>query len=170
MVEREILAKLALKDLGNPAYVTTMTDAELSKANGKHYMGMLIGRASTVIKRTDPKTDEEREGLAGTFIMRPSKEGEAEKESGLLWIPDAFHNLVAGKLVEAQKTDPQANIEFAFDVSSIKATNPRGYSWQFIPAVPFEGKHPLDDMISRITAQKSKTIEAPKHNQAAKAK
>lgn len=68
-------------------------------------------------------------------------------------------------LREVQKADPGASVEFAFEVNVIDAKNPAGYSWELIPAVPFEGKHPLADLMAKaaqITAQKQKQIGSAK--------
>lgn len=148
--QRSQRTKLTLKDLGQPSRVGQMSPAELTASKGRYVMGYLVGKASGFIERSDPKTDEKFEGLAGTFMSIPSDVGTDELESGVLFIPDAFHNLIAAKLREAKKDDINAEVEFAFEISSIVAKNPAGYSWDFRPAIPFEGKHALDDTLGKI--------------------
>lgn len=167
MAEREMRTKLALKDLGKPDMVKVMTEEQLKATGGKYNMGLLLGKADGVVSRTDDKSGQTYEGLSGTFIMQPSDPNLPELESGILWIPDAFHNLVSAKLREAQKDDPNAECEFAFDVASIKANNPAGYSWSFTPAIPFAGKHPLDAMMAgilKVKADAAKQIENKSKN------
>lgn len=156
--------KITLGSLGNPAAIKSMSADQLSKSKGTMFLGTIFGKASGFISRTDLKNEEKFEGLTGSFIGIPGDANFEETESGVLYIPDAFHNLVAEKLRQVQKDDPGAACEFAFEVYVIPAKNPAGYSWQLTPAVPFEGKHPLQDLMARaarITEEKRKQLAAP---------
>jgi hypothetical protein len=156
--------KLTLKDIGAPDLVKTLTDQEYTAAGRKYVLGYLSGKASGFIKRTMPKDNQEFEGLAGSFWIMPADPQREELESGLLFIPDAFHNLIGDALRKAKSTDENASVEFAFEVSSIKANNPAGYSWDFKPAIPFQGTHVLSDTMSKvrkIAADRQKLLAAP---------
>jgi hypothetical protein len=158
--------KLTLGALGNPSLIKSMTPDQLAKLpRGKLFLGTIYGRASGFIERSSLKDEEKFEGLKGSFIGVPNDAANYEEtESGVLYIPDAFHNLVAEKLREVQKTDAGASVEFAFEVNVIPAKNPAGYSWELTPAVPFEGKHPLADLMAKaakLTADKQKQLAAP---------
>lgn len=148
--ERSQRTKLTLKDLGQPSNVKSMSPEELAKNKGKYITGWLVGKVRDFIERTSVKDGEVFEGLAGTFMMVPSDENREVLESGVLFIPDAFHNLIAAKLREIRKTDETAECEFAFEVSSIAANNPAGYSWNFLPIIPFEGAHPLQATFGKV--------------------
>jgi hypothetical protein len=157
-------SKLALKDLGNPSLIKVMSDDQLKVSKGKFILGYLIGKASGFANRSDPKTGDQFEGLTGTFATIPVDDSVDELESGVLFIPDAFHNLVAARLREAQKADPGAVVEFAFEVGSIKAQNPAGYSWDFKPAREFAGVDPLAGLSKEVSAlrdQRLKQLAAP---------
>lgn len=164
---RTQLGKLALKDLGEPAKVKTMDAADLKATGNKYIMGYLIGRARGVIERTDEKKAEVFEGLSGHFRMIPSDPTWEEKESGVLFIPDAFHNMIADKLKAAWKANPDdknASVEFAFEVASIPAKNPAGYSWSFTPAREFSEVDPLDNLmkdVAKLPAFKPRALAAP---------
>jgi hypothetical protein len=162
--------KLTLKDLGTPALVAAMSPEDLGKSGGKYIMGYLTGKASGFVVRAkekpEPGEKPEYEGLAGIFVMVPSDPNKEELESGVLFIPDAFHNLIASQLREVQASSPDKGgvVEFVFEVASIAAKNPAGYSWEFKPAIPFKGKHLLDDtlaVVRKLQADKMKQLPAP---------
>jgi hypothetical protein len=156
--------KITLGDIGAPALVKTVAPAD--KPGGKYYVGRLYGRAVDFVERTNPKANPESgqpevfEGLRGTFVVVPSTPGMEEIESGVLFIPDAFHNLIADKLREAKKTDTSANLDFALNVYSMEAKNPAGYSWVMEPALPFVGQHPLDALMKFVANEDQKRIAA----------
>lgn len=141
--------KLTLKDLGDPGRVKTMDAAQLKEAGNKYVCGILIGIAAKFINRRDDKTGETFEGLGGEFRMVPADGGE-QLESGILFIPDAFHNMVAAAVRKAQDKDPNAKVKFAFQVASIPAKNPAGYSWDFKPVGDADGENPLDALAGEI--------------------
>jgi hypothetical protein len=156
--------KLTLKDLGEGAMVKAMTAEQLKASGNKCIIGYLVGRARGFVDRTDEKTAEKFEGLLGAFRMVPSDTSREQLESGVLFIPDAFHNLVGDRLREVRKTDENATVEFAFEVSSIPAKNPAGYSWNFQPAMEFTGKNPLDELAAKalqIVAARQKQLAGP---------
>ena len=138
--------KLALKDLGDPARVKTLPEGERVKPG--YFMGTIIGIASGFVERKDDKTGNSLEGLGGQFRFIPSDEKRDELESGILWIPDAFHNMIAERLRAALKGDENATISFGFDVTSIGANNPAGYSWQFTPKTEPDAANPLDVLMN----------------------
>jgi len=145
MATRSQRSKLVLKDLGEPAMVKAQPENVMQYA-----LGTLVGIATGFIERTDPKEGTIFEGLSGTFRSIPSDETKDELESGVLFIPDAFHNLVAATLRDLLKTDPNAQVKFAFEISSIRAKNPAGYSWNFKPMIESESENPLDAFIGSV--------------------
>lgn len=145
--------KITLADVGIPGNVKI---AERRDSKGRYLAGVLLGRAEGFLVRSNLKAGDGQpdtfEGLRGTFISQPSDPNMDEMESGVLFIPDAYHNLLAGKLREAQKKDPSAAIEFALNIYSIEAKNPAGYSWIVEPREAFVGQHPLDNLMKRVAA------------------
>lgn len=156
---REQTSKLTLANMGMPALVN---DATKRDAQGRYYVGRIVGRVDSLCERTSPKDQTKFEGLEGNFIFIPSEPGREELESGVMFIPDAFHNLIAEQFREAIAKDAGASIEFVLNVYSIQAKNPAGYSWVMKPVVPFVGKHPLDNMLALAAAADKKLLEAPK--------
>lgn len=140
--------KLALKDLGEPAMVKTLPEKD--KAKG-YFMGTLIGVVTGIVSRKNPKDDTEVfEGLAGTFRAIPSDTKRDEIESGVLFIPDAFHNMIVAPFKVMQATDKNSVLNFAFEVTSIPAANPIGYSWQFTPLAEPDAENPLDAILNSL--------------------
>jgi hypothetical protein len=137
--------KLVLKDLGNPDEIKSQPDTVR-----RMVLGTLVGRAGGFIERTNPKDGEVMEGLTGEFRSIPANPEADQLESGVLFIPDAFHNLIASKLREAKKADANAVINFAFEVASVRATNPQGRSWDFKPMIDAGEENPLDKLVSAL--------------------
>ena len=165
MVERLQKGKITLGDLGAPALIKTLPPDKL--VGGKYFVGSLMGKASGFVERTALKAEpgkEVMEGLSGFFRGIPSDLQRDEMESGVLFIPDAFHNLIATKLREAQAKDATAEVEFAFDAYSIPAKNPAGYSWELRPAIEMQGVDPLESLAKKMALLKdnrAKQIAAP---------
>ena len=137
--------KLVLKDLGNPDAIKSQPDTVR-----RLVLGTLIGIADGFQERTNPKDGEVMEGLIGQFRSIPADPEADQLESGVLFIPDAFHNLIAATLRKAKETDANAKVNFAFEVASIRATNPQGRSWDFKPLIENETENPLDAFIGVI--------------------
>lgn len=150
--------KITLAALGDPGRVKTLSVEELAKSKGKYFLGTITGRATGFVTRTDDKKQETFEGLKGTFVALPADPERETIESGVLFIPDAFHNMVAEELRHAQKDDEDAVLEFSLEFYSIIAKNPAGYSWHAESAIKRKGKHPLADLV-----QQTKALQAKKH-------
>lgn len=145
--------KLALKDLGEPAMIKTLPEKEQAKG---YFLGTLAGIATGFVTRKNPKDETEVfEGLAGTFRSIPSSEERDELESGILFIPDAFHNMIAGPLKQMLATDANAQLKFAFEIFSVPAKNPAGYSWSFTPLADPDVKNPMDEFLSGLGSVKT---------------
>lgn len=139
--------KLVLKDLGNPDAIKSQKD-DVKRL----VLGTLVGRASGFIERTNPKDGEVMEGLTGEFRSIPADAEADQLESGVLFIPDAFHNLIAARLKKAKEADANAVINFAFEVASVRATNPQGRSWDFKPMIDPGEENPMDKLVSSLGA------------------
>lgn len=162
-------SKIAFKDIGNAKKIAAMSDDDLKPTKGRFIIGYLFGKVNGFVERTDPKTDEKFEGLRGVFGTLPSDpESMEEIESGVLFMPDSFHNVIADAFRSgALKTgnngqpNPAYSLEFSFEVAAIKAQNPAGYSWDIKPAREFSGEHPLKDLkadIVKLAASRPKQI------------
>jgi len=157
--------KITLGMLGNPAGIKTMDPAAKALAKGRYMLGTIYGQVSGFIERADAKGEETFEGLKGAFIAVPADANGEDLESGVLFMPDAFHNLIAEQYRKLIENDPKARLEFALEVSTVDAKNPAGYSWEVTPATPFVGAHPLDNIMQRaaqVTAEKRKALAGPK--------
>jgi hypothetical protein len=113
-------------------------------------MGTIFGWADNFVQRKSPDGLQEYEGLSGEFRLVPSDTKREELESGVLFMPDAFHNLLANALRELGKSgDPNSKLQFALEVSAIRAKNPAGYSWEVQPLYD-QGKNRLDEIASSL--------------------
>lgn len=150
--------KLSLGDLGEPALIKGQDEGVKSMV-----LGTLIGRATGFTERKSPKDGQIFEGLSGNFRSVPADPKREELESGVLFIPDAFHNIIADQLRPRKKTDtnpdgdPNACIEFIFEITVIRAKNPAGYSWDFRPLMG-EVKNPLDELFGRLQEHQKAAI------------
>jgi hypothetical protein len=137
--------KLVLKDLGEPAIIKTLPETV-----ARHMLGTLGGIASGFVERKSPDGTDVYEGLSGSFRSIPSDPAKDELESGVLFIPDAFHAMIATPLREMIKNDPNATLRFAFEVSVIRAKNAAGYSWDFLPKIDAAAANPLDELFDTL--------------------
>jgi hypothetical protein len=138
--------KIVTKDLGDPSIIKTMPDDVK-----KHMLGTIVGIVTGFCERGNPKDPTEKfEGLVGNFRSIPVDEKREELESGVCFLPDAFHNMIATPFRKMQETDKNAQLRFAFEISAIRANNAAGYSWEFKPKIEAEGGNPLDELISDL--------------------
>lgn len=145
--------KITLATLGEPSIIKTMDEKTLS-----FELGVILGEASDVVERSNPKDGSIIEGLKGQFRAIPTDEKRDTVESGILFIPDAFHVRIAEPIREAKAAgDKQFKIKFAFKVMVIRANNPQKYSWELKPVLEDEGKNPLD----ALQAEYEKALAAP---------
>lgn len=138
--------KIVTKDLGDPAMIKTLPESE------KRYMlGTLVGIVSGFVERANPKDPAEKfEGLSGQFRSIPADDKRDELESGVCFLPDAFHNMIAAPFRKMVEADKNAQLRFAFEIYSIRAQNPAGYSWEFKPKIEAAGGNPLDELVSDL--------------------
>lgn len=159
--------KLTLADIGAPALILAQPPDQPT-----FFLGTLIGIASGFLERSSADKTETFEGLTGQFRSVPANPVLDELESGILWIPTAFHNLIADKLRDAKTKDPAATISFAFEVTTVRAKNPAGYSWDLRPLMDDVASNPLDRFIAeaKLLEASGKTQLAIEDRSKAKAK
>lgn len=137
------------KALMSPKILVTMPENVL-----KLYLGRIFGIADRIAKRTAPDL-KTYEGLGGSFEAVPAKiEGQEERDtiqSGVLYLPEGIYETVANILKETDKEGVLVNksLQFGFDVFAVRASNPQGYSYQFMPL----GKPTANDPLSAVRAE-----------------
>lgn len=148
------VTKITLKNLGEPSLIKLQ-----SETVREMMLGTLYGMAEGFVERTAPDGSGQKfEGLKGAFRAIPADPNKEPEESGILFIPDAFYNGVSDLLRSQQKTDPSARLNFIFEVYVIRANNPQGYSWKFVPAKQYT-KSPLDELV--LEHQEIKRLSPP---------
>jgi hypothetical protein len=136
------VTKITLKNLGEPSLIKLQPETVREMM-----LGTLYGMAEGFVERAAPDGSGQKfEGLKGAFRAIPADPNKEPEESAILFIPDAFYNGVADLLRSQQKTDPSARLNFIFEVYVIRANNPQGYSWKFVPAKQYT-KSPLDELV-----------------------
>lgn len=116
------LAKLSIKTMGcDPRKVATVE-------SGKLPLGRIYGKA------VDVKFTEGTDGkisccFIGTFEGINMETGEVFR-SGKLYMPGGVSEVMQTALTSAQAKDDKASISFAFEIRSVKAGNPIGYSYE----------------------------------------
>lgn len=147
---REQRTKLTQKDAGEPSVIKSRPETVT-----KIITGRLIGIASDFVHRKSANGEQDFEGLKGQFRIVPTNDmgipdpDKPELESGVLFLNDAFHSMISEPLRKARETDDKASINFAFEINVIRAKNPQGYSWSFMPLIESAG-NPLDALVAQL--------------------
>lgn len=86
------------------------------------------------------------EFIVGEFIGISARTGK-EYRSGKLFLPSGIHETVSQKVpsrTEAEDPAKRVKVDFAFQVSAVKANNPAGYSYEANPLItPTESEDPM---------------------------
>jgi hypothetical protein len=145
-------SKLAAKDMGDPK--TTLGTKD------KAVLGTIIGYATDVSRRKDPSGEKEFLGLAGSFEAIPADPKMDTVQSGICYLPGGMDGPMIAALQETDDKGKRKNpsVEFAIEISVIKAKNPQGYSWEARPVVPVKSS---GDVLDNIR-QQLKGLPAPK--------
>ena len=140
-----VKSKIVLKDAGAPAKVADVKDSD------NLLLGTIIGSADgiKIAKGADQMT--EFKGLKGTFECIPVDPERNTVRSGVLFLGEAFQADIVG-LLEGE--NPPSRVDFGFEVYSVKAKNPAGYSWALKPLIKAEAAtDPLELIKKQIAAQ-----------------
>lgn len=162
MPKVEIKSKLVLKDIGNPKKAA----ASFSETVKKVPLGIIIGIADKKITRKAANGIDFFEGLGGTFEGRPADETADTVQSGVCFLPEGIQNTMFAQLVttddEGREVSTGAQIQFAYRVSVVEASNPQGYSWSFEPLLEPVQSDPLSALRGEIEKKALPAPETPK--------
>lgn len=160
------LTKLAIKNIGNPKAVTM-----LPEGTNQLLLGTIAGVATGVKKTKMPDGVTVLMGLSGTFEGTPADPKADVISSGVCYLPDAFQGPIIDLLSDVVNADGEVAKEgahsaaFAYEVYSIKATNPQGYSYMLKSAIEASEADPLAELRGKLAALKANSalaqIEAP---------
>lgn len=156
--------KLTVKDLGNPSMVKAQADDNFAP----YVLGVIFGRCTNVKEKAIVQPSGEVTvvpQLIGLFEGRravplDNKDGTETVaiRASVLYLPSGIAEMVSEALMGAE----QGMCDFAFQVSSIKASNPAGYTYQVINLHSPAGSDPLDDL-RELAKTQLLSIAAPKH-------
>lgn len=124
--EENYVSKLTTKVLGcKPDMVKTLPDGQ-----NKLAIARLYGKALAVkIQINKDVPGEDWTYFAGTFEGINLQDGTVLR-SGKLFLPKGVSEVVEQEINRATKTDPNAEVAFAFEIRAVKATNKAGYSYE----------------------------------------
>lgn len=169
MVDRSKVfrSKVVTKDLGDPKSFGT----DRLKKDGRILLGMIGGIANAVsARKTDPKDDTKLSyGLSGSFRAIPADDKLPIVESGLIYLRDEMHGVIASQLRnQPSGTNPEGadNVKFLFNIYLIPASNPAGYTFEHEPlSTGVDGVEVVDPLAivfqSHAGADKPKQLAAP---------
>lgn len=153
MIDTSIVGKVAVAQF-QPKRVGALGD-KFTRVQ----VGTFIGRATDILVRTLPDTSVV-EGLKGDFELSrcniETGEVEAVFRSGVAYLPPGVDEMIKGPVSERDANGKRVNesVAFAFNVFLMKAANPAGYSWEFVPVVQQVNDDPLAALRGQIAAKK----------------
>jgi hypothetical protein len=154
-VEESIISKITMATLGcNPSAVKSLPADSPELQNGELPLARIYGKLADVKYQDDKTKGQIYTYFVGSFEAINMQTGEVMR-SGKLFLPKGISELVEDATKKAREKDDKASIAFAFEVRSIKATNPIGYSYKVLalksPEATDELKE-LRDMIHKAGA------------------
>jgi hypothetical protein len=157
-----ILPKITAKDVGAAPEKVLGLDDEKGRYPLMRVYG--VARRIKVKSLTNPNTGEvsHYEALNGDFRAVNAQTGE-RFQSGVLYLPDGIHDLIADPLKSAQENNETAEVTFAMDLFSERRNNLSKYGY----GATVLGEPTVPDAISQLEAAIEKTpgvakLPAPK--------
>jgi hypothetical protein len=133
--------KIVPKDAGNPKLIANLKDNE-----NKLVLGAIFGIAKDAKTKVDDRTTTEYSFLTGDFSALPADPAGDEVRSGVLYLPDGIRDIVENALFAPDGSRISDSVQFAFEVSVVKANNAQGYSWAFEPKMKASPNDPLAEL------------------------
>lgn len=152
-VDVGVISKITMATIGTkPGLVTALKDEEGNELP----IARLYGKLSEVRYQDDKAKGQIYTYFVGNFEAINMQSGEVYK-SGKLFLPKGISELVEDGVKKGREKDPNASISFAFQVNSIKAKNPIGYSYKVLQLKPVEPEDELKAIRDLIA--KAGTVE-----------
>lgn len=118
-----VIAKLTIKGMGcKPDLVKTIEERSLPLCR-------IYGTISSLFYKEDKQNGAIHTAFKGQFEGINLQDGEVFR-SGVMYLPNGIKEVVESVVLSTQKEDAKAEVKFAFEISSVKATNPIGYSYE----------------------------------------
>lgn len=152
--EESYVSKLTIKTLGcNPSMVKALAKDQGTKLS----LCRMYGKATAVAYQEDKDNGKMYTFFKGTFEGINLQDGVVLR-SGKMFLPEGISNVVETAIKSAQENDPKASVSFAFEIRSVQATNPIGYSYEAVAIQKPEAEDELAAMrktIAGFTAGKA---------------
>lgn len=148
--------------------------AVLANVGDKVLIGSIAGIASGVKHGKLPDGVTPTIGITGDFEGVPAEAGKDTIRSGVCYLPEGLMNPIIAALTDEVGPDGKVTKEgaksvlFAYEIYSVKASNPAGFNWEFLSAMPVAENDPLAELRAKLAEKKQAQLAAPEP--AAKAK
>lgn len=151
-VEVGVISKITMATIGcKPTAVVALPEDQKELA-----IARLYGKLSEVRFQDDKTKGQIYTFFVGNFEAVNMQTGEVFK-SGKMFLPKGISELVEDGVKKGRAADPNASISFAFQVNSIKANNPIGYSYKILQLKAVEPEDELKAIREIVT--KAGTVE-----------
>lgn len=161
-MENIILPSMTSRKLKFPAgAVVTQKDDTLP-------LGRIYGEATAVIMSEDTKSGDLMYGLKGQFYADNYHIEGTRFSSGKLYLPGGINEMIVEAVMGDGEVDDKGRpvynrVKFAVEVSSVKANNPLGYSYEFQSLIDAQETDLERELLSQLPERpKVKALEAPK--------
>jgi hypothetical protein len=145
-VEASIISKITMATIGcTPGLVKNAKPDELSK-EGDLPLARLFGKLSKVKYEEDKAKGQFYTSFVGTFEAINMQTGEVF-QSGKMFLPKGISEMVE---TAVNKAGENVQIAFAFEVRSIKANNPIGYSYRVLALQSPEAADELRELREKV--------------------
>ncbi len=150
--EESYISKLTISTLGCvPSLVKTLPVGE-----NKLAIARLYGRATDVKYQEDKEKGGVHTFFVGTFEGMNMQTGEVLR-SGKMFLPKGISEVVEAAIKTAKDKDDKNTVAFAFEIRSVKASNPIGYSYEAAALKNPEEEDSLKEI--RALVAKAPTLE-----------
>lgn len=146
-----------VKSMGNPQKTVAMMKENVEV----ELFGTIVGLASGVNRRADPKGGPDYMGLTGAFCAIPADPQRAEVRAMICYLPDAIHSPIAATLAAAHEKNETLQVRFAME-AYVRKGGTAGFTWEFKPVFDTSSKgvmvDPLASMRSAVTGGNVKAL------------
>jgi len=129
MAEKTVIPKLSVKALGcNPKAASALKEGDTTPVPLCKVWGVATG-----VKQGEAANGQIWTALSGRFEGTNIQDGDGTVfQSGKLFLPTGFQEVIEGALAEAI----DAEVQFGLEIRAVRASNPIGYSYQAVVLVP----------------------------------
>lgn len=151
-VEVSYVSKMSVK--------TLKCDPRLEKGVEKQVLCRIYGLATGTKVKEDKVTGQIWTPLVGEFEGVNIEDGSIYR-SGVLYLPNGIHEVIESAVTKLK--DPEnagVSVQFALEISSVKANNKIGYSYEAKNLVKADVADPLEQLRAMLPTSNQKSLSA----------